>query len=951
MGFPRVAWLLWLLLTPLAASALTLSAAEREWLAQHPVIRVGIDPGWPPYEFLDDQNRHQGISADYLKLVSARLGVRFAVGPRQPWSKTQLQLQQKTLDITPSITETPSRRDFLLFTRPYLRFPVVILTRTETPFLGQLEDLNGQRVGVEADYFTDEILKTRYPGIKPVRYRFLDELVSGLSMGEVDYVLSNHASASWLVQSLHVTGIKLAAITPYNSPLSIGVRDDWPLLAGLLDRVIAEITPAEHAAIREKWLGVHKREFSLLDYWRYRPGAVLSGMAFFSGLAVLVVFLFFRMRLQQRHRQEAEVRRALEESEERFRLMIENAPIAFAIFSGKEGEVSLLNRCFIKMFGYEPNELHTVGDWWVRAYPDPVYRDAIRRDWFGRLSAARQAGQDMEPMEARVVCRNGDFRYVRFHSFLLGKLNLVAFIDITPDKENEAVLRAAKEAAESATRAKSEFLANMSHEIRTPMNGILGLSHLLEMTTLDEQQRDYLTRLQNSGELLLQILNDILDLSKVESGKLTLEEEPFRLEQLLESLRNLAVSATQDKPVQVCFLIAPEVPFALLGDALRLLQVLMNLLGNAIKFTPEGRVDLAVSVRERQEGAVVLDFGVSDNGIGMTPEQQSRIFEAFRQADASMTRRFGGTGLGLAICQRLVSLMGGEMQVRSAVGAGSAFSFQVRLGAVRDAENDPPGVAALRILLVTRDLGLSGAVKTLVERWGWRLDVAGDLGRVCLDITATPPPYDWVLFDADLPGDQCQECRRLTGVSLPLVVLQFPWQERLRPAGLPEGVRTLIKPVTPISLKDLAIRIREEGAAVVRPPMSAPLAGKRVLLVEDNAVNQLVGRRMLESLGVRVDTADDGKQALDLLAVSGITGYDAVFMDLQMPVLDGLEATAMLRGMSGFEGLPVIAMTANVMPSDREACRLAGMTDFIGKPIRLEELTRVLLKWTGAEAS
>ncbi len=340
--------------------------------------------------------------------------------------------------------------------------------------------------------------------------------------------------------------------------------------------------------------------------------------------------------------------------------MIENAPIPFAVFAGREGEVRLLNRCFRELFGYEDHEIRYVEDWWRRAYPDPAYRDEIKSLWFRHLQEARREQRMMQPMEAKVVCRQGHIRHVRFHSFLLGELNLVAFIDITPQKDQEAVLRAAKEAAESATRAKSEFLANMSHEIRTPMNGILGLSRLLLDTPLNDQQRDYLQRLESSGEFLLTLLNDILDLSKVEAGKLVLEQEPFLLDELLESLRSLAISAAQNKEVDVGFRLAPDLPDRLTGDSLRLLQVLMNLLGNAIKFTPYGRVWVEIRCVAREPGRLRLLFAVRDNGIGMSKEQLAGIFEAFRQGDASTTRRFGGTGLGLAICQRLVALMGGN---------------------------------------------------------------------------------------------------------------------------------------------------------------------------------------------------------------------------------------------------------------------------------------------------
>jgi two-component system sensor histidine kinase/response regulator len=929
------------------AWALALSEEEKAWIAAHPVIRVGIDPQWPPYEFLDGQGRHQGISADYLQLVARRLGVRFVAGPRQPWSATWRQLTLGTLDITPSITETEERRQQLHFTRPYLRFPVVILTRADSLFLGQLEDLRGQRVGVEADYFTDEILRRHYPEIIPVRYPYLDELLSALSLGEVDYVLSNHASASWKVQSLHVTGLKLAAITPFDSPLSIGVRKDWPELAAILDKAMADVSPSEHRAIRERWLGMRQREWSVTDVWRYRPDWVLAGVVVSSLLLILSLLVYFRSRLERRSQLVQGASRRLAESEQRFSMLIENAPIPFAVFSGKEGEVTVLNRCFREAFGYDAREIRFVADWWRRAYPDAGYRQEIMTQWFERLAQAKRNQRDMEPMEALVQCRNGDVRHVRFHSFLMGGLNLVAFIDLTPQKDHEAILLAAKDAAESATRAKSEFLANMSHEIRTPMNGILGLSHLLEGTSLNALQRDYVSRIQSSGEFLLNILNDILDLSKVEAGKLVLEEEPFELDQLLESLRNLAISATQDKAVDVCFRVDPQLPVMMIGDSLRLLQVLVNLLGNAIKFTPKGRVDVGFRLEGRTRDRLLMRVTVRDNGIGMEPEQQSRIFEAFRQGDASTTRRYGGTGLGLAICQRLVALMGGVLQVDSAPGEGSCFAFTVGLAEARQ-EPGPSLAMPLRVLLLSDQEALVQSLTGITARLGWSLDTARLMGERCLGLLADPGAYDLVLVDSGQPEEACRECERLASTDAPLIFLQSAWMEQHCPvAGLPT-VRRLVKPLTGRSLVEAVLRLRAKGPDGSITEDCRLLEGRQVLLVEDNSVNQLVGCRMLESLGARVDTADDGRQALDILGRRGADYYHVVLMDLQMPVLDGLSATRELRGWPGFDRLPVIAMTANVLPADRHACQEAGMSDFVGKPIRMRELRTVLGKWVPA---
>lgn len=921
----------------LDAFALELTADEQYWLQQHPVIRVGIDPAWPPYEFLDKQGRHQGLSADYLALIGARLGVQFVVGDPLPWSKTQKKLQQKELDISPSIAITDKRKTFLNFTRSYISFPVVILTRADEPFIGQLEDLAGQKVGVETDYYTDELLQANYPAIKRVHYPFLHDLLSALALGQVDYIVTNYASASYAVQSLHISGLKLAAVTSYQSPLSIGVRKDWPELVTILDKALADISPEQQQKIRDKWLGVHKSSLYLGDIWRLHPDIVLLAIIAGFLVLVLVIVLYFRHRLTRRHASAQQAQKDLAESEKRFRLLIEHAPIAFAIFKGQAGIVKMLNRCFINTFGYKPNELYDVEDWWRYAYPNPEYREVIKKMWYDRLAIAKQTQHNLEPMEATVRCRDGSERHIRFHSILIGSFNLVAFIDLTEQKQTEVALLAAKETAENATQAKSLFLANMSHEIRTPMNGILGLAALLEKTELNERQRDYVGKIYNSGEFLLRILNDILDLSKVEAGKLELESQPFGLNQLLEPLRSLALSATQQKPVEIFFYIAPDVPPVLVGDVLRLGQVLTNLLGNAIKFSAKGEIEVGMACMPTIVGRIRLHLWVRDTGIGMTPEQLNTIFEAFNQGDTSTTRRFGGTGLGLTICKRLVQLMQGDIRVQSQPGQGSRFDIFVQMQAAPVMPEPVGHQRKLSLLLVDDNAHAAAALRSIIERLHWQVDILHSLpveGQINAD------HYDFILLDASL----VDQCGHAWAGQTPKVLLQTPWQESDPMLGASIAFsHILTKPVTEEVLLSLTAELTVKPASVEEKPLLA----YRILLVEDNTVNQLVGVRLLESLGAEVDVAENGYVALSLLQQAG-THYHAVLMDLQMPVMDGLETTRQLRMIEQFAALPVIAMTANVMATDREQCFAAGMNDFMSKPVRLQELREKLLHWLKA---
>ena len=509
-------------------------------------------------------------------------------------------------------------------------------------------------------------------------------------------------------------------------------------------------------------------------------------------------------------------------------------------------------------------------------------------------------------------------------------------------------LREARDAALEASQSKSQFLANMSHEIRTPMNAILGLLALLTGTELTNRQLDYLTKTEGAARSLLGLLNDILDFSKAEAGKLELDIQPFAVEGLLRDLSVILAANTGGKDVEVLFDLDPLLPPALVGDDMRLRQILINLGGNAIKFTQQGEVVIGVHVLEAVAGHVRLEVSVSDTGIGIAPQDQARIFTGFTQAEASTTRRFGGTGLGLAICQRLVRMMGGELRLQSETGRGSRFSFEVLLpvaSAVQGTGVDGGG-GALRVLVVDDNAVARRLMVAMVQSLGWQADVAAG-GEQALAMLGQGR-YDVLMLDWRMPGlDGWETARRVragsAGGRSPLLLMVTAQarntleQRASQDARLLDGF--LVKPVTASMLRDA---VQEAGApsAPASPDTRAPerrLAGLRLLVVEDNAINQQVATELLSARGASVQVAVDGRQGLDMAAAAD-PPFDLILMDVQMPVMDGLSATRELRQTPALAHLPVVAMTANAMGKDREACMEAGMNDYVSKPFEVGEL-------------
>jgi PAS domain S-box-containing protein len=1061
------------------------AGGEGEWRRENAEIRIGVRADWPPFEFVDELRVYAGIASDYVDHFNRRLGLRMKPVPGLDWVEVLAKAAAGEIDVVPCIGTTEKRRRFLLFTDPYVIFPIVIVTREDAPFVNGVGDFAPERVGIIAGHVVQEYLEADHPNRNWALFGRTEEALTALARGRIDAFVDNVASISYATGKLGLKKLKVAAATPYKLELAFGVRRDWAELVPILNRELREMPAEERNRIVDRWSRVR---FEHAVDW----AAVKNISLGILGVAAIVValILFSNRRLAR----EAGRRR---EAEERTRLILDSVGEAI-IGVNRDGRAVFINNAAEEMLGFGEEEVigqpvhglihHSRLDGSPYPEEDCPMRAAIaggarqqvseeilwRKDGSvlqasysatpvrrnGRVIGAVVVFQDisesraieeklraiynhsvdgfvlfddrMRPVDCnpalqrlfkltsprefvekffelsppvqpdgslsseaaarylREAYSTGHQRFQWMHLtaadeplpcditfvrvMLRGRPAVFGCIhDVSELKQMEGELIEARDRAQAATEAKSYFLANMSHEIRTPMNAILGMTHLALKTELTVKQKGYLQKIQAAGTTLLGVVNDILDFSKIEAGKLEMESVAFNLEEVLDNLAGLITVKAQEKEgIEVLFRTDPGVPRALVGDPLRLGQVLTNLTSNAVKFTEAGEIVVSTELLRQETDTALIRFSVRDTGIGLTEEQKGRLFESFSQADTSTTRKYGGTGLGLAICERLVGLMGGEIQVESAPGAGSTFSFTVAFGLGR--QQAPPASALPRDLKGTRALVVDdnptsrAILQEMLESFSFVVTQAasGPEGLAEVERAAGDRPYDIVVMDWKMPGmdgiDAARRIKRLPGLKvIPPVILVTAYgreeiMQKAETAGL-EGF--LIKPVSPSVMFDTILQIFGQETSGIAPagggghgPPDIPqeLAGARLLLVEDNPINQQVAMEILAGAGFDVTLAGNGREAV---AAVRAQRFDAVLMDVQMPVLDGYAASRQIRQWEGGAGaentapVPIIAMTAHAMAGDRDKSLAAGMNDHIAKPVDPDQLFRILTRWIG----
>ncbi len=1193
-----------------------LTPEERAWLEGLPPLSLGIDPAWPPMEFVDSQGVHSGISSSYVDLLRRALSIDIRPVYFPSWEKTLEAAKDGSVDMLSTAVRTPEREEFLLFSQPYVSVCTLVVAHVEDPFVENLDNIQHTSLGIQRSSWGVDHISRNYPGIS---FRFYDssrEVLEGIRRREVAYGFINRGAFQYFRKMKRYAEIRTAFETPYPAEPSMALRKDLVPLIPIMDRFFSSLPATTHDMILERWINIppgslspwkevlpwlawgggllllllggilawnrklsreilrrrraeeerreaHQMLQAVLEnvpvciYWKDIHSCYLGGNAAFlrySGIESqesLVGKTDFAMPwkrsapmlhkedtflLEERRpllseereiimedqssrwirfaktplkdsggtiqgvlgvfediTEQKEIRLALQEREENYRNLFASSRDAILISDIESGLFLDCNPAALEMFqlssleefrrigpaqlstpvqrGGVPlqeaferlmNELHHRGGYsgeWIHCRKDRtpfpveialslfpyggrecilgIVRDLSERvrmeeelrssrEWLltildnletvifvkdregrylhanrrflevlgvsreetlGRTNEEIWASKpipnrdattedrgvftSLKPIKAEHPIRHGDGS---IHSYLTAKTPLLnhegvpyALVgearDISSIKEMQRQIERARDEAEKANQAKSEFLANMSHEIRTPLHAMIGMAHLLQETVISSEQRDYVMHIHRAGQLLIATINNILDLSKIEAQQMTLEKLPLDLEEVLGNAAMMLHGIAEEKDLFIEVHLDPQIPRKLQGDGMRLLQILNNLLSNAIKFTPKGYILLSAEILREEEAKLHIRITVSDTGIGIPKELQKKLFQAFTQADGSITRKYGGTGLGLTICRSLAQLMGGTIKLTSSPGRGSSFTLDLPFerGEASETLYEPFRTSPekpRKILVASEDSRSSRRLSRYLLATGYEVERASTWGDLAEAIEERV--WDLLLVEERFHSAwplSCLELRDIHAPGIPVILIGgkkspeekggferrnylFTLERPLIPGELLEILGDILENRKPLK-RDLLLSKHEAAVAVAEAP---DLRGRRILVVEDNPINRHLLRKLLEKRGLQVSLAENGEQGVQRVREEL---FDAVLMDIQMPVMDGLEATRIIRKEEKSQGcrLPILAMTAHALSCDYEKSLEAGMDDHLTKPINPGELCAALGKW------
>jgi len=1060
---------------------LVLSREERAWLQTLPPLSVGFDSNWAPFSTLDDMGRPSGVAADYLDYLGRTLGVTLNRAPARDWSATIDDFDHNQVALLATANRTDPRLAGAIFTSAYETYPLVIAAREDEPAARSLSDFSARRIVVSAHSMG--AVPFQLYGVPRAHVSVVTDLDAALKMltsGAADALVGNLAEVDAALTLQYAGSLKIVGTVRELDPVGLAVRADLAPLAGLIDRALLAMPPAERQRIRQKWVTGDAAQQGGWSVNAMRLLPVLIGIGVVL-LVTLRAYILLQREVARRERTESELASQLNFQQ----TMMEMMPYPL-VAKDLQGRYIAVNRAFEEATGRSREHMlgraSTAVCAWGRAnspHLEQLTRDALTsgiatqielefeddqgdiRQGIFRVRACNDAdgtpscvlgtvvditsirraesladetqrrlvdvtaslpavvfqlrrgldgryaflyvGGDTEhllgydsatlmnsgTLDFSTICRDDrslvvsalersaelsepmhiEFRVDGQHEQRWVRAELVPrleasgatvwsgyWVDASVERLRADELSHARDLAEAASRAKDDFLAMMSHEIRTPMNGVLGLVEVLERTRLDADQGEMLGMIHESAGALLQILDDLLDYSKIEAGRLTIESEPIDLRDLVDTAVGLLAGRAHEKGLKVRVDIEPQVAATLRGDSVRLRQILFNLLGNAIKFTPQGEVDVRVTVAERSEAGQTIDITVDDTGIGIAPDVQARLFEPFVQAETSTTRRFGGTGLGLTICRKLVALMGGTLSLQSEPGRGTSMKLRL-LMPLEMQDYTAGGLRNRRGLIATNDAAVARALTHFGMALGLELRCAG------ADHVGLRDPQ--VLADVDLVfvGE---------GVEVPAAVAQsnakiIDLTEKPKPTGyriVDNAVRVSINPIswrglsaacaaalTGLSAASPARYANPAEAGLVPPDRERAIAtGRLVLVAEDHPVNQELIRHQLALLGFACDVVNDGAEGL---AALDSTSYGFLITDCHMPRMSGYDLARAVREQEASTGarLPILGITANTAPEDLKACRDAGMDDCLVKPTRLATLREYLGRYFGADSA